>query len=154
MVIPVTVVFVRSQTLAHLNRKLAELQPKHAAVEQVRRLLQRLQEQQAVFQELVRSGGEWSKRLNILSDVTPEGVWFTELMLERGERLLIQGAAIGEGGAEMMRVGRLVQDLKANADFSKVVKDIQIESIKRETDRELEIVRFTLACTLVGDSKP
>jgi len=62
---------------------------------------------------------------------------------------VIQGSAIGQAaGSEMVSIGRLVQDLKADADFSAVVKDIQIESIKRSQDKEVEIVQFTLTCTL------
>jgi Tfp pilus assembly protein PilN len=148
MLVPLTLWSLRSRTLAQLNAKIQERRPKHEAIEQVQRLLHRLQEQETAFKGLMHEGGNWSRRLNTLSDVTPDGVWFTELMLERGKGLMIQGAAVGEGGAEMMRVGRLVQDLKANTDFSKVVKDIQIESIKREQDKEIEIVKFTLTCSL------
>ena len=90
----------------------------------------------------------WAKRLNTLSDVTPEGVWFTELSLDEDKGLVIQGSAIGQGGAEMVSVGRIVSDLKANADFSSVIKDIQIESIKRVQEKEVELVQFTLTCFL------
>ena len=146
--VPATSLYLRKRTLDQLNARLQVLQPKHLAMEQVQQFLRQLQEQEAVFQGLVRRGGAWSRRLNTLSNVTPDGVWFTELVLDREKGLVIQGSAIGEGGAEMMRVGRLVQELKTDEDFSSVVRDIQIESIKREQEKEMEIVKFTLACSL------
>ena len=146
--IPGVLVYVRTRTLDQLNAKIQALQPKHQSIEQIRIYLQQLHEQEQTFKGLVERGGEWSRRLNVLSTVIPDGVWFTELALERGKNLIIQGSALSEGGAEMMRVGRLVQDLKASEEFGRVVKDIQIESIKRVQDKDLEIVKFTLTCAL------
>ena len=146
--VPEVMVRVREQRLLELKRRIEQLEPKQAAVAQVQRVLRRLREQEVAFSGLSRGADYWSKRLNTLSNVTPEGVWFDEFRLDRQKGLVIRGSAIGEGGAEMMRVGRLVQDLKADAGFSVVVKDIQIESIKRVKDKEIEVVKFTLTCAL------
>lgn len=135
--------------LQELNAKIQVLQPKKFEVDQIQRLLARLRAQEAAFQGLKKGQGLWSKRLNSLSNVTPDGVWFTELTLNPTQGLVIQGSAIGQGGSEMVNVGRLVQDLKADPDFASAVKEIQIESIKRVQDRDIEIVQFTLACALV-----
>lgn len=148
---PLLLVQVQKRKVAQLNARLKLLQPKRAAIDQVQQMLSRLREQESAFSRLSREGDRWSKRLNTLSDVTPDGVWFEELVLDRTKGLVIRGSAIGEGGAEMMRVGRLVQDLKADPGFSAAVKDIQIESIKRMQEREVEVVKFTLACALAGD---
>ena len=147
--VPALLVQLRNHQLARFKERIQTLEPKRAAVDQVERLLQRLREQEVAFTGLSR-GAEyyWSKHLNTLSDVTPEGVWFSEFRLDREKGLIIRGSAIGEGGAEMMRVGRLVQELKADRGFSGAVRDIQIESIKRVQEKEIEVVRFTLACVL------
>ena len=142
---------MRHQQLRVLNEKIQTLQPKKQEVEQLQQVLQRLRTQEVAFRGLAKGQRAWSKRLNILSDLTPEGVWFTELNLDETKGLVIQGAAIGQGGPEMVSVGRLVQDLKANRDFSAAVKDIQIESIKRVQDGPVEIVQFTLTCALAGE---
>jgi hypothetical protein len=65
--------------------------------------------------------------------------------LGKGQNL----SAIAQGGTEMVTVGRLVQDLKADQYFALAVKDIQIESIKRVQEKEVEVVQFTLTCALV-----
>lgn len=136
------------RALAELNAKIQVLQPKKLEVDQIQRLLSRLRAQETAFHGLKKGQGLWSKRLNVLSNVTPDGVWFTELTLNPTQGLMIQGSAIEQGGSEMVNVGRLVQDLKADPDFASAVKDIQIESIKRVQDGAIEVVQFTLACAL------
>lgn len=143
--VPIT---VRQHQLQHLNEKIEALEPKKAEVDQLQQILRQLRAQEAAFRGLKKGEGFWARRLNTLATVTPDGVWFTELNLNLSKGLIIQGAAIGQGGPEMVAVGKLVQDLKADAHFASVVKDIQIESIKRVQDGEIEVVQFTLACTL------
>ena len=145
---PLLPIAVHRRQLAQLNAKIQTLQPKKMEVDQIQRLLQQLQTQEAAFEGLKHGQSLWSKRLNVLSNVTPEGIWFSDLTLDQGKGLIIEGAAVGQGGTEMVSVGRLVQDLKASPDFSSAVKDIQIESIQRVQDHEIEIVKFTLTCAL------
>ena len=142
--IPIT---LRRQQLQQLRNKITALEPKRQEVDQLQRLVQRLRTQEAAFRGLDKENRAWAKRLNILSDVTPEGVWFTELTLEPGKSLVIQGSAIAIAG-EKASIGRLVQDLKANPDFTSVIKDLQIESIKRVQEKDIELAQFTLTCVL------
>ncbi len=143
--VPIT---VRQHQLQQLNEHIQTLEPKKAEVDHLQQSLQQLRAQETAFRGLKKGEGLWARRLNTLATVTPVGVWFTELNLNLSKGLIIQGAAIGQGGPEMVAVGRLVQDLKADAYFASLVKDIQIESIKRIQDGEIEVVQFTLACTL------
>ena len=108
LLVPIT---LHRQQLKQLQAKVHALEPKKQEVDQLQRLVQRLKAQETVFHGLGKGESAWSKRLNILSDVTPEGIWFTELTLEPGKSLVIQGSAIGMAGAEMVSIGRLVQDL-------------------------------------------
>lgn len=139
---------LRHRQLQRLNATIQALEPRKLEVDQIQRFLQQLRAQETAFQGLRKGRGLWAKRLNVLSDVTPEGVWFTELTLDPVKGLVIQGSAIGQG-SEMDSVDRLVQDLKRDHDFASAVKEIQIESIKRVPERDIEIVQFTLACTLL-----
>jgi Tfp pilus assembly protein PilN len=141
---------LRRQRLAKLSKDIQALAPKKAELDQLQQLTQRLRSQEAAFRGLEHGQRRWSKRLNTLSTLTPDGVWFTDLVLDPSRGLIIQGSAIGQGGTEMVHIGQLVQELKSDADFAAAVKDIQIESIKRSQDRDIEIVQFTLTCSLVG----
>ena len=145
---------LRRQQLQQLNAKIELVKPKRAEVDRIQTVLRQLRAQEASFKGLGKEQQLWAKRLNILSNLTPDGVWFTELSLDQAKELVIQGSAIGLGGAETGSVGRLVQDLKGNTDFSSAAKDIQIESIKRRVDGQIELVDFTLRCALIVASKP
>ncbi len=145
--IPLTV--YRQQVRA-LEIQIQALTPKKAEVDRLQQFTRQLRAQETAFKELREDQHLWSKRLNVISNLTPDGVWYTELAMDLQRGLVIQGAALGQGGAEMVGIGRLVQELKANPDFSSAIKDIQIESIKRAQDKEIEIVQFTLTCTLTG----
>ncbi|MCI0557682.1 MAG: PilN domain-containing protein [Nitrososphaera sp.] len=147
-------VFIKKTQLNSLGAKIAVLQPKKKELDQIQKIVQGLRAQEEEFKSVKQEQDLWSKRLNILSDVTPDGVWFTELLLDPVKGLVIQGSAVGQGGSEMVHVGRLVQDLKDDTDFASAVKDIQIESIKRIPDKEVEIVQFTLACALHEKEAP
>ena len=139
--------------LAGLSSQIEALRPRVAEVTQLRQLSDRLRAQEEAFRELGMVHRRWAKRLNILSDMAPNGIWFTEFALDQARGLVIQGSAIGQGGTEMVNIGRLVQDLKSDEDFRTVVRDIQIESIKRFQERDIDIVQFTLTCTLVGSGE-
>lgn len=148
----VPVMFYRSQ-LQLLTAKIQTLEPKKAEVDRLQRSLQQLRAQEAAFRGVAREKDLWSKRLNTLSDVTPDGVWFTEMAFDRTKGLVLQGAAVGQGSPELSGVTRLVQDLKADAEFASALKDIQIESIKTIQEGDLELVQFTLTSALPDPTK-
>jgi len=139
---------LRRQRLQQLNGEIQVLAPKKVELDHIQEVIHRLRRQETAFQGLQQGQYRWAKRLNTLSTLTPDGVWFTDLALDPTRGLVIQGSAIGQGGTEMVHIGRLVQELKNDADFAAAVKDIQIESIKRSQDRDVEIVQFTLTCSL------
>ena len=141
---------LRRSQLKTLNAEIQTLTPKKTEMDQLQQAIHRLQSQETAFRGLQHGQRRWSNRLNTLSTLTPDGVWFTDLALDPVRGLVIQGSAIGQSGTETVHIGRLVQELKNDADFAAAVKDIQIESIKRSVDREIEIVQFTLTCTLAG----
>ena len=140
---------LRQGQLKALNAKIQALDPKKQEVDQLQRFLQSLQAQEIAFQGLTKGQGVWAKRLNTLSDVTPEGVWFTTLTLDPSKGLVIHGSAVGQMDPGMVNVTRLVHSLKADSDFMAAVKDIQIESIKRVQEGEVEVMQFTLNCPLL-----
>ena len=141
---------LRRRQLQTLRTEIEALTPKKAELDQLQRVIHRLHAQETAFQGLEHGQRRWSKRLNTLSTLTPEGVWFTDLALDPARGLVIQGSAIGQGGTEMVHIGRLVQELKNDVDFAAAVKDIQIESIKRSQDHDIELVQFTLTCSLAA----
>ena len=139
---------VRRMQLVHLTEQFQELQPERVEIEQLRVALQRLRAQQKAFQGLKRGESSVAMRLNALADAVPEGIWLTAFSLEPAQGLVIEGAALGQEGQEMVAIGQLVQSLKDQPAFASMVQDIQIESIKSVKEHDVEMALFTLTGTL------
>jgi len=140
---------IRQARFGQLTARIQQLESQKTVVDELRAAVQKLRDQQAVFQRLGYERSQWARRLNLLSDLIPAGVWFTDLSLDQLRGLVIQGSAMSEGGEEMVRIGRLVQDLKVDPVFSAMVRDVQIESIKSVQEKEIEMVEFTLTGELM-----
>ena len=146
---------IRRQQLAKLNAKIDVLEPKKVAVDQLQRFLQTLRAQELAFQDVAKGQGLWAQRLNTLSDATPDGVWFTELTLDPTKGVLtIRGSAVGQTDPGAISVTRFVHSLKGDSNFIASLKDIQIESLKRVQDGEIEVMQFTLSCPLLEGASP
>lgn len=141
---------LHQRELDGLNAKISALQPRQAEVKRVQELLGRLRAQRDAFEGLKMGSGSWSRRLKVLSSATPNGLWFTELLLDRSKGLVIQGMALASQGPEMVTVTRLVQDLQSDAHFASLFKQIQLESIKRVQQGDFDVVQFTITCTLAS----
>ncbi|MBI4322676.1 MAG: PilN domain-containing protein [Candidatus Omnitrophica bacterium] len=135
--------------LAGLQARIHALAAKKQAIDEVKAVIATLREQERVFEQLDRRRSHWARRLNVLSDLTPEGVWFSDLALDAQGKLTFQGAAISQGGEAMASVNRLVQTLKADQSFSPIIRDIQIESIQNVQEGEIELMKFALICDLI-----
>ena len=150
----VTTTNINRVKLSGVQSKLQDLEPRKAQMETLMKSVQQLRDQKVVFEQLVQSRSQWARYLNRISDVTPDGVWFTDLQIDPDKGLVLQGSAIGQGGEEMMQIGRFAQDLKSDAVFSAAVHDIQIQSIESSQDNDVEVVRFTLTGTIAGAAPP
>lgn len=135
---------LRRDTLNRLQVHIQQVEGSRAAVEQLAASVQKLREQKATLEQVIKSRSRWARHLNRLSDSTPQGIWFTDLLLDSDKGLVIQGSAIGKGGEEMVQIGHLAQELMADPGFSATVKDIRIQSIESVQEREVEVIKFTL----------
>lgn len=143
---------VRQQQLTRLTARVQQLEAKKNDVNALKTALQQFREQQASYQGLAEGRSRWARRLNVLSDVLPDGVWLTGLTLDPANGLVIQGAAVEQGEEVMAQIGRLVQALKDDPDFSQAVRDVQIESIKSTREGDLDVTQFALICEMARAS--
>lgn len=140
--------------LAKLQQRIQALEPKKMEVDRLQQTLQQLRDQQAALESMRQEGSRWARRLNVLSDKLPEGVWFTDLAFEESKGLIIQGSAVGLEGPAVVHVTQLVNGLTASAEFASFFKKIEIESIKTMQEGELEVAQFTLNCALNEAARP
>ena len=132
--------------LGSLTSNAESLKERKKAADELSQSVSTLSTQRQVFEEVVKQRSLWAIYLDRLSMVVPDGVWFTDLLIDQERGLVLQGSAVGKGGEEMVSIGRLAQDLKGDKEFAGTFRDIQIESIKSAQDGDLEVIQFTLTC--------
>ena len=140
---------VRQARSQQLQSRMQQFESQKKTTDELAASVKRLRDQQAVFDRLTLDRSQWWKYLNEVSNLTPEGVWFTDLSLDPAKGLVMQGSAISQGGEEMVRIGRLVQELKSSSEIASIIPNIQIESIKSMQDGNIELIQFTLTGNVV-----
>ena len=137
-------VFVRHAQATKLSEQVQELQPKKLVVDQIQNFVNKLKNEQAAFDGLKRKDTAWAKRMSVLSEMVPDGVWFNSLMWDPVEGLRLEGQAIQEDGAEMGKLSRFLEALKTHASFGPELSEVKIDSVSRLQDQTIEMVKFTI----------
>ena len=89
----------------------------------------------------------WAKKLNILSDVVPQGVWLRRINFS-GSELMIEGSSVSIKGEEVILVNKFASAIKNNVDFSSDFQDLEVSSIKRRQIKNIEVADFVLVALL------
>ena len=142
--------YINGREQQRVTKQIDTLRPKKEEVDKIQRAVQLLQEQDRAFSALKTGKAAWAHRLNILSNVTPDGVWFSELSVDQKKGLVLQGSAIAAGGDEITRVNKFLQELSSQPDFASAFNGLSSESIKRVQLKEVEVVQFTITGALTG----
>jgi len=130
--------------LGQLKTRIQQLQPKQAEAETLRTSVETLRTQHQLYQRITQARSQWARSLNALSDVVPDGVWLRELVITPTEKVELKGSVVAQGGEEMVRLRRLVQDLKADPRFLMPGWELQIDSIKSVPDGQIEVLEFAM----------
>lgn len=89
----------------------------------------------------------WAKKLNIVSDVLPQGVWIRRINFS-GSELMIEGSSVSLRGEEVILVNKFASALKNNVDFGLDFQDLEVNSIKRRQIKNIEVADFILIALL------
>ena len=85
----------------------------------------------------------WSPKLNSISDSIPKGVWLKKIALDQGA-LTIEGSAVSKIAEEMISIGELTTNLKAQNRFITHMKNLEVGSIQRRKIEAVEISDFSI----------
>lgn len=91
--------------------------------------------------------GRWSRKLNILSDALPKGVWFKRIALDN-KSLTLEGGAFSRTGNEIIIVGDLVANLKKDPAFADDLLSIELQNVQRGKRGPTEVAEFTVTAKL------
>lgn len=140
---------INKARVSRANQKLQTLAAKKGAIDELKTSVALLQRQAKALEETHLQRSAWASRLNAIADVTPQGVWFTDLVLD-AKKFVLQGAVVRQRGEEMNALNRLAQDLKQDPRLAPVVSDVQLGEIRNVQDGEIDLMEFTMTCRLTS----
>ena len=96
--------------------------------------------------------GNWSKRLNVLSDALPKGVWFRKIDWD-GASLRVDGEVFSKTGGEIVTIGNFVAYLKKDPAFTDGFNSIEVQSIQRNKRGDTEVADFAVVAKVTVPPK-
>jgi len=139
---------VKRVKYSNLNRRWQDLQPDKKKIDGLKKEQKKVSDKIKAIGKLTKKGRiSWAKKLNIISDSLPQGVWIRRIEFT-GTELTIDGSAVSLKGEEVILVNRLTSALKNNKDFYSDFQDMEIGSIKRRQIKNIEVADFVLTSKL------
>ncbi|HOX54204.1 MAG: PilN domain-containing protein [Candidatus Omnitrophica bacterium] len=127
-----------------LNMEWQKIVPEKNKIDGLKNEQKEITEKIKSIEKLTKKGRiSWAKKLNIMSDVLPQGVWI-RLINFTGKELTIEGSSVSLRGEEVILVNKFASALKNNTDFYSDFKDLEVGTIKRRQIKTVEVADFTL----------
>ncbi|MCA9407875.1 MAG: PilN domain-containing protein [Candidatus Omnitrophica bacterium] len=136
--------FTKLAQQKHKQKQWNEILPAKENVDVVINEMRTLQANFNAINELFQDSGEnWAKKLNILSDTLPRGVWLRKIALTE-EMLFIEGSAISRQKTEIFNVHEFTGKLKKENEFLDQLSELELSSMQRKTVNKIEIADFVI----------
>ncbi len=127
-----------------LNMEWQKILPEKNKIDSLKSEQKEIAEKIKSIDKLTKKGRiSWAKKLNIISDVLPQGVWI-RLINFTGKELTIEGSSVSLKGEDVVLVNKFAFALKNNVDFSSDLRDLEVSSIKRRQIKNMEVADFIL----------
>jgi len=127
-----------------LNMEWQKILPEKTKIDTLKSDQKEITEKIKSIDKLTKKGRmSWARKLNIISDVLPQGVW-VRLINFSGKSLTIEGSSVSLRGEEVILVNKFASALKNNADFYSDFKNLEVGSIKRRQIKNIEVADFIL----------
>ena len=121
-----------------------QLQPTKEKVDSLLNEMRNIQGKNKSIEDLVGNGRIlWSRKLNILGDVLPRGVWLTKVTFSGGD-LTIEGSSISRQNDPMVNIHDLASALKADPHFLEHLGGLEVGSIQRRNINKVEVADFLI----------
>ena len=138
--------FVFRKIFQHKNLKVQweELSSPKANVDAVVKELRMLQNKIKSIEDITSENHmSWSRKLNIISDVLPRGVWLRKVALS-DEVLFIDGSAVSQRNNELINIHDFANSLKKQEIFMKNFKDLEMGSIQSRKIQQTDLADFLI----------
>ncbi len=96
----------------------------------------------------------WSRKLNIISDSLPRGVWLRHIAFEDRKTFIIEGSAISRQQNQIAAIHEFTHNLRQQKAFLKHFQEMDIDSITRRKINNTEVVDFSIVASLKQEFRP
>lgn len=135
--------------LVFLNRKWLDLAVQKKALDEFSQEFSATSQDASLLAQLSRQRILWAQKLNALSLHLPAGVWFNDILFNNNN-LTIRGSVISLQKKEISLINKLLDNLKADAEFSKDFSSFELNNVQNRSLGGYDIADFVL----VGALKP
>ncbi|MEW6101529.1 MAG: PilN domain-containing protein [Candidatus Omnitrophota bacterium] len=137
----------KNHRLRLLNNKWQSSEPERKIVEDFNKQYSGLFQSVPQVNQLLQERITWSGKLNKLSQVVPQGIWFNQLSVS-GKDFLLEGAAISLQKEEINLIKIFIDELKKDPQFFGDFLNLELNSVQRKNQGGYEIVEFVLSGAL------
>lgn len=156
-------ILTKEGRLKQLTKEVGSLSTNPEEMDKVAKQKMGLEKKIALITELSSRDFLWYRKLDLLADLIPSGIWLTDIYTkkEMGSSrlnpktgsvtektfLVIRGTAVaGRIEDAVLLVKNFVDNVKSNKEFSKDFVEITSSNIAKSTFGGLDVMRFDLLC--------
>lgn len=150
------VFFLKQKALRKLEAQWKPLQPKKADLDKVSRERASLEKVVSPIERLIKTKLLWAKKMNQLSDLMIRGIWLKQLSVtsqrvgalegNSGKVLMLDGCAAFAFGDETSTIGRFLQVLQEDKEFSADFSEIRLGPIEKSALGKDPVMNFKIFC--------
>ncbi len=117
--------------------------PQVRQVDEVRNEIQGIKGLEAIASGLSGQRIILARKLNIISDCLPQGVWLSGISFS-DKAFEIKGRCVSSGAQEMASVKKFLSALKTDAQFTKGLGQLELKSAQRRNIGPTEVIDFII----------
>jgi len=136
-------VILKNNALISLNKKWIGLEQQKKTLDAFNAEYSFRAQDAGFIQKITQNRVFWAAKLNKLSLNLPPGVWFNSISIDT-KGLNIQGSVVSLQKKEVNLINDLIDNLKADEDFSKDFTSIAVSSVQKKSVGGYDIGDFTL----------
>ncbi|HOW35909.1 MAG TPA: hypothetical protein PL155_05805 [Candidatus Omnitrophota bacterium] len=159
-------IFLKEGRLKKLTQEVGSLSTSPEEMDKIKKEKVGLEKKIALITELSSRDFLWHRKLDLLADLIPSGIWLTDIYTkkEAGSSrlnpktggttekvfLVVRGTAVASRIEDaVLLVKNFVENVKSNKEFSKDFAEITSSNIAKSTFGGLDVMRFDLLCEAV-----
>ena len=139
---------VKKVKYSSLNKEWQKILPEKKRIDALKEDQKWISDKTKAVNRLTKEGRiSWAKKLNMISDELPQGVWLRNVDFS-GVDLIVEGSSVSTKGEEVVLIYKFTTALKNNSDFYSDFKDLEVGSITSRQIKSIEISDFILSAKL------